>query len=151
MQRVTNAVYIHDEQVLMLKKPRRNWYAAPGGKMEPEESINRAIKREYKEETGLKLINPKLSSVFNFVMDDDQEWMMFTYVCHQAEGKVLEHTPEGTLEWVPVNEVLSLPMAEGDRTLIKHAIEDPQFVLTGTFYYTYDFKLKEQIVDNQLV
>ncbi|MFD2638967.1 NUDIX hydrolase [Piscibacillus salipiscarius] len=149
MQRVTNAVYIHDSKILMLKKPRRNWYVAPGGKMELGESITRAVKREYKEETGLSLLNPRLSSVFTFVMDEKEEWMMFTYVSHQADGNVLDHTPEGVLEWISVNDVLRLPMAEGDRTIIKHAINHPEYVLTGTFYYTDDFNLQKQIIDDQ--
>ncbi|WP_175614570.1 8-oxo-dGTP diphosphatase [Piscibacillus halophilus] len=149
MQRITNAVYIQNGKVLMLKKPRRNWYAAPGGKMEPGESIYQAVIREYKEETGLSLLKPKLSSVFTFVMEDESEWMMFTYYCHQAEGEVLSNTPEGILEWVSVNQVLDLPMAEGDRTIIEHALHPSEFVLTGTFYYTYDFQLQKKIVDDR--
>ena len=39
MQRIANLIIKKDDQVLLLKKPRRGWYVAPGGKMEPGESI----------------------------------------------------------------------------------------------------------------
>ncbi|MCY8461779.1 NUDIX hydrolase, partial [Bacillus spizizenii] len=33
MQRVTNCVLQTDDKVLLLQKPRRGWWVAPGGKM----------------------------------------------------------------------------------------------------------------------
>nr|MBR9646549.1 NUDIX domain-containing protein [Streptococcus sp. 11-4097] len=39
MQRVTNCVLIRDNEVLLLQKPRRNWWVAPGGKMERGETV----------------------------------------------------------------------------------------------------------------
>lgn len=149
LRRVTNAVLIRNQEVLMLKKPKRNWYVAPGGKMEFGESIQEAAHREYKEETGLTLLDMKLSSVFNFVMGEanKEEWMLFTFVTTNFSGELLEHTPEGELEWVPVDQVLNYPMAEGDKTIIKHAISKPKDVLTGTFYYTEDFQLLNKKID----
>ena len=41
-----------DNKVLLLKKPRRNWWVAPGGKMEPGESVKESCIREFREETG---------------------------------------------------------------------------------------------------
>ena len=34
MQRIANLLVVKDNQVLLLKKPRRDWYVAPGGKMD---------------------------------------------------------------------------------------------------------------------
>ncbi|TFB24343.1 8-oxo-dGTP diphosphatase [Filobacillus milosensis] len=150
MQRVTNAIYINQNHVLMIKKPRRNWYSAPGGKMEFGESITQAVIREFQEETGFTLKNPKLSSVFTFVMDQEEEWMLFTYFSEEADGKLLSETPEGKLEWIPINQVLNLPMAKGDKEIIKHAINQPQSVLSGTFYYSKEFELQRQRLDEWL-
>ncbi|RPF54392.1 NUDIX hydrolase [Aquisalibacillus elongatus] len=147
MQRVTNAVYIKNNHVLMLKKPKRGWYGTPGGKMEPGESIKQSVLREFEEETGLLLTDAKLSSAFTFVIEDEQEWMLFTFVAQASTGQLLEETPEGELEWVPFDKVLDLPMAEGDRRIIKHAISDPEYVLTGTFYYTQDYILQKEFID----
>lgn len=56
MQRVTNCLLIKDEKVLLLQKPRRGWWVAPGGKMESGESIKEAVIREFREETGIYLL-----------------------------------------------------------------------------------------------
>ena len=45
MQRVTNCVLLKNNQVLLLQKPRRGWWVAPGGKMEPGESVRDACIR----------------------------------------------------------------------------------------------------------
>ena len=71
LQRVTNCVLLKDGKVLLLQKPKRGWWVAPGGKMEQGESIREACIREYREETGIYLKNPKLKGIFNrFGMDD---------------------------------------------------------------------------------
>lgn len=53
MQRIANLIVRRGDEVLLLKKPRRGWYVAPGGKIESGESIFEAASREYFEETGL--------------------------------------------------------------------------------------------------
>ena len=57
MQRVTNCLIIDHDKVLLLKKPRHGWYAMPGGKMEPRETVQESVIREVFEETGLKITN----------------------------------------------------------------------------------------------
>lgn len=55
LQRVTNCVLVKDGKVLLLQKPKRGWWVAPGGKMEQGESVREACIREYREETGIYL------------------------------------------------------------------------------------------------
>ena len=59
MQRVTNCVLLKENKVLLLQKPRRGWWVAPGGKMERGESVKDACIREFREETGIYLKNPQ--------------------------------------------------------------------------------------------
>ncbi len=137
----------------MLKKPRRNWYVAPGGKMESGETIKQSAIREFQEETGLTVEDPKLKGVFTFLIYENEEivmeWMMFTFYSKEHKGTLLEESKEGELEWVPVNEVLSKPMAEGDRAIIKHALQSDE-ILYGTFTYTSDYKLLSYQLDPQI-
>ncbi|MBM7571063.1 8-oxo-dGTP diphosphatase [Aquibacillus albus] len=150
MRRVTNCVLKDGNHILMLKKPRRGWYAMPGGKMEEGESIKDAAVREFKEETGLKLINPELKGAFTVIEKEDgvteQEWMMFTFFCSSYEGKLVDHCDEGDLEWVPTEEVLNKPMAEGDRSIYHHILHHDN-LLYGTFIYTQDYKLLDKKLD----
>ncbi len=149
VQRIANLIVLKDNQVLLLKKPRRNWYVAPGGKMEAGESIYNSAIREFKEETNTTPVNPHLKGVYTMVTRDEQqvesEWMLFTFVSYDLEGIPFEITKEGILEWHPVEDLAHLPMAEGDRTNLQFAVSG-KGVQYGTFVYTTDFELiKEDI------
>lgn len=144
MQRVTNCILIDDNKALLLKKPRRGWYAIPGGKMEQGETLKESVVREYWEETDLHLTEPSLIGAFTFnIFSDDkciQEWMMFTFICHSYTGILTPHCPEGELEWIPLHQISSLPMAEGDLSIFKHILTSDE-ILYASFSYTSDYEL----------
>jgi 8-oxo-dGTP diphosphatase len=144
VQRVTNCVLIRDNQVLMLKKPRRGWWVAPGGKMEPGESVRDSCIREYREETGIYLKNPQLKGIFTFIMkENDQvlsEWMMFTFVANDSDGMRFDESDEGKLEWQQLDQLKNLPMAAGDYHIIDYMVHG-NGIIYGTFTYTKDFQL----------
>lgn len=150
MQRVTNCLVIHNHQVLLIKKPRRGWYAIPGGKMEPGETIKESVTREYLEETALTLIEPNLLGVFTFDIFEQeqlmQEWMMFTFVCHHFSGEIAKFCREGELEWVPLHQIEQFPMAEGDREIYRH-VQQSSDLLYAAFHYTSDYKLLNMRLD----
>lgn len=150
VQQVANTILINGDDILMIKKPSKNWYSAPGGKLEFGESIKQTAKREFKEETGLHLDKLELSSVFTFVMKEaekETQWMMYTFVANEFSGELLKESREGQLEWISMKKIDEIPMAEGDRFIIKHAISEKTSVLTGTFYYTNEFELIDHIID----
>ena len=51
-----------------------------------------------------------------------REWMMFNFYTNTGEGIQKEVTDEGILKWHSIKEIQHLPMAEGDRLIIQHAI-----------------------------
>mgnify|MGYP001186282177 FL=1 len=144
MQRVTNCLYVKNDQVLLLKKPRRGWWAIPGGKMEPQETVKHSVKREFKEETGLIINNPVLKGIYTFLIRDGEqivnEWMMFTFLTTDAEGELQEVTDEGLLAWHPIDRLNELPMAKGDHIILEHALHGKE-IQFGTFLYTVDQEL----------
>lgn len=150
MQRVTNCILINNNHILLLKKPRRGWYAIPGGKMEQGESIKESVTREFREETDLELENPKLASVFTFTIYNDtsmvQEWMMFTFVCKVYSGELTAYCSEGELEWIPFEAIGNIPMAEGDRKIFHHVLSTDE-LLYGSFVYTENYDLIEYHLD----
>lgn len=144
MQRIANLLAIQNNQVLLLQKPRRGWFVAPGGKMESGESILEAAVREFQEETNAKPLNPQLKGVFTIIIkEDDQvidEWMLFTFVSFEIEGALFKETREGKLDWHPIEALKDLPMAEGDRyNLLYAALKEG--IQYGTFTYTKDYEL----------
>ncbi|WP_404454220.1 8-oxo-dGTP diphosphatase [Virgibacillus necropolis] len=150
MQRVTNCILIQQNKILLLKKPRRGWYATPGGKMEQGESIKESVIREYREETSLHLQNPELAGAFTFIVQNAdrvvQEWMMFTFICNAFEGVQTEHCDEGILEWVDQDKINELPMAEGDKKIFEHVLSKSG-MMYGSFSYTEDYDLLDMQLD----
>lgn len=151
MQRVTNCILISNHKVLLIKKPRRGWYAIPGGKMEQGETIQESALREFKEETNLQITNPKLAGVFTFLIYSDEkevinEWMMFTFKSETFTGTLTSYCEEGELEWVPQENIANIPMAEGDKKIFEHTLSSEE-ILYATFSYTEDYELLHERLD----
>ena len=153
MQRIVNLLVEKDGKILVLKKPRRGWYVAPGGKMDSGESILETAIREFKEETGAEAIAPELKGVFTMMIMNGEEvvdeWMLYTFIARDLTGTPMTHTIEGDLEWHPVEALQTLPMAEGDRTNLLFAVSE-KGIQFGTFTYTEDFELLEQKIQQSM-
>ncbi|MRX72330.1 NUDIX domain-containing protein [Bacillus lacus] len=152
MQRITNCVLLKDSKALLLQKPRRGWWVAPGGKMEQGESVKDSVIREYREETGIYLKNPELKGLFTFIIKEGNEivseWMMFTFFASEYEGENVEECEEGILEWQEVADIPSLPMAPGDHHILDYVMKGSRMIF-GTFTYTPDFELLSYRLDPQ--
>jgi 8-oxo-dGTP diphosphatase len=150
MQRVTNCVLVRDDKVLLLQKPRRGWWVAPGGKMEHGESVKDSVVREYREETGIYLKNPALKGVFTFVIKEGNEivseWMMFTFLATEYDGQNVKESEEGKIEWHNADSISELPMAPGDFHILDYLIKGSGMIF-GTFTYTPDFELLSYRLD----
>ena len=149
MQRIANLLAVKDGKVLLLQKPRRNWYVAPGGKMEVGESIYDSALREFYEETNVKANSAHLKGVFTMIIKRGEEivdeWMLYTFVTKDFEGVPYEETREGILNWHPIDAIKTLPMAEGDRTNLLFAAQE-KGIQYGTFEYTEDYELIKETI-----
>lgn len=150
MQRVTNCVLRDGNKVLLLQKPRRGWWVAPGGKMEQGESVKESVIREFREETGIELLNPEIRGIFTILIEEDgrivSEWMMYTFYADQYSGDNKDESEEGKLEWHKADEIQHLPMAPGDYHIFEFMLKDSG-VVYGTFTYTKDFELIDYRLD----
>lgn len=155
MQKIANLLVVKDGRVLLLKKPRRGWYVAPGGKIDEGESVYEAAIREFAEETGARPVDPHLKGVYTMMIMDDagekmlDEWFLFTLIARDYTGDILETTIEGELEWHPVESLHTLPMAEGDRSNLLFAVGQ-RGMQYGTFYYTEEFRLLRESLQQSM-
>lgn len=144
MQLVVNCVIKQQDTLLMLQKPRRGWWVAPGGKVEQGESLTEAVTREVLEETGLTVSQPELRGVFTILLEEQGQivnhWMLFTFYTESFTGTLLTHTDEGILQWAPLQEISTRPMAEGDRQFLPRILNEKQ-VCIAKFRYTPDYDL----------
>ncbi|TAK13666.1 MAG: NUDIX domain-containing protein [Anaerolineae bacterium] len=107
---------IDDGRVLLLKgAPAKRLWAnqnnGVGGHIEQGESVMAAARREFQEETGLELSSAHLAAV---VMIDTGEPIGISMHVFQATAQPGELKPsaEGTLEWVPFEEIFNRPLVE---------------------------------------
>ncbi len=97
-----------------------------GGKFEEDETPDECLLREAYEETGLKLTDYRLRGIVTFLSDRYEGEYMYLYSATGFEGKIKE-CDEGTLEWVKIEDVMKLPMWEGDKYFFEELQKDRGF------------------------
>lgn len=135
MDKTTLAYIKKDHSYLMLYRNKKlndmnegKWIGV-GGHIEEGETKDHAMKREIKEETNLDVISYKEKGLIHFVNDDYEE-DMYLYIVDKIEGE-LKECDEGTLKYIDIDEVMSLPMWEGDKIFLPLLLKDePYFELT---------------------
>ena len=121
----TTLCYIErDGQYLMLHRIRKKndinagkWIGV-GGHFLDGESPDDCLLREVFEETGLRLTSYRCRGIVTFVPDDGECELMHLYTADGFEG-TLTDCDEGVLRWVNKEDVLSLPLWEGDRVFLR--------------------------------
>ena len=103
------ACYLKKDNKIIMINFSKKWgqvYAPPGGKFETGESPLDCILREYYEETGLRLINPRLQGISYW--KNNAEGIIFIYVAEEFEGNLKEISEEGCIEWIDAEKLLSI-------------------------------------------
>ena len=126
---ITTLCYIeHEGKYLMLHRVKKKndinvgKWIAPGGHLEKGESPDDCVKREVLEETGLTLKSARFRAIVTFCAGDITEYMCL-FTSDDFEG-TLKDCDEGTLDWVPMEDVSKLNLWEGDLIFLK-LISDP--------------------------
>lgn len=88
-----------------------------GGKFEEGESPEDCVRREVTEETGLTLTDFAYRGLVTFVSDRWEGEFMHLFTATGFEGEIKD-CDEGVLEWISKEELLRLPMWEGDRIFL---------------------------------
>ena len=104
---------------------RGKWIGV-GGKFEPDETPEECLLREVKEETGLTLLKYRFRGILTFIADGWESEYIHLYTATEFEG-ILTECEEGVLEWVPVDQIETLPIWEGDRIFLRLLVEDAGF------------------------
>lgn len=118
-----------EESTLMLHRVKKEndihqdkWNGL-GGKFEAGESPEECLEREIKEESGLTLHSYRLAGLLTFPkFDGVHDWQVFLYQATGFSGE-LHNSDEGTLKWIPTNELLDLNLWQGDKYFIKWMLE----------------------------
>ncbi|MCI8635068.1 MAG: 8-oxo-dGTP diphosphatase [Eubacterium sp.] len=131
--KLTTLCYIEkDNCYLMLHRIKkehdvnRNKWIGVGGKFEPDETPEECLLREVKEETGLTLLKYRFRGILTFIAEGWESEYIHLYTATEFKGTLAE-CAEGNLEWVPIDQIETLPIWDGDRIFLRLLMEDAGF------------------------
>ena len=122
MEETVLCYLIKNNSYLMLKRNKKkndmneNKYIGVGGHIENGESIYDACKREVLEETGYIINSLNYHGKVLFINNDFEE-MMYLFTSDDFSGTEII-CDEGELFWIPMNQIESLNLWEGDKIFL---------------------------------
>lgn len=114
------------------KEPFVGHYVPVGGKVEPHESPIQAAVRETFEETGFSIENPKFCGVLVESSPAKYNWTVFIYLADIPKVPP-PPCPEGILEWIEHDAILSVPTPETDFQVYKYVVEGKPFMFNAEY------------------
>lgn len=118
--------YLMLHRVKKEKDINRDKWIAVGGKFEEGESPEDCMRREVYEETGLTVHAWRYRGIVTFVLENYGTEYMHVFTADGFTGE-LSDCDEGVLEWVKKDEVMNLPIWEGDKIFLRLLAEDAPF------------------------
>lgn len=122
--RVTG-ILVKNDTILLLDQDvnkGRSW-SLPGGKVEEDESLELALKREMKEETGLDVNINRLLYICDFITEKDHV-LHITFQISEAGGSLgeiatgLDTNEIRTVKFIPISDITNLGFSKKFQDLI---------------------------------
>ncbi len=112
-------------------------YNGLGGKLDPGEDVVSCMRREIREESGLECTHLSLRGTLSWpgFGAQGEDWLGFIFLIHRFEGTPYERNAEGTLSWVPVKDIMSLPLWDGDRHFLPLVFDEDPRAFHGVMPY----------------
>lgn len=134
---------IEGDRVLLIHRDARpddqhyGKYNGLGGKVEPDEDVVSGLRRELREEAAIECEELRLAGTISWpgFGAGGEDWFCFIFRIERFSGLPLSTNPEGRLVWVPRDEVLSLPLWEGDPYFLPLVFAEPLRQFHGVMPY----------------
>jgi len=111
------------------KEPLKGWWSLPGGALETGESLQDAVCREVREETGLEVRPLGMFEIFERIMRDaegvpEYHFVLIDYVCRITGGTLCAGDDVCAVEWVARKDLKKLQITEGTLGVIERAFRE---------------------------
>ena len=113
-------------------------YNGLGGKMRADEDVVSCIRREIREEAGIECEKIILRGTINWpgFGPEGENWLGFVFRIDHYRGTPLKENDEGTLSWVEIAKLATLPMWAGDRHFLPLVFDDDPRIFHGYMPYS---------------
>jgi|YelNatPaOPRAMG01_1025707.scaffolds.fasta_scaffold65101_2 ADP-ribose pyrophosphatase YjhB (NUDIX family) len=104
-----------DHEVLLMYEgdmPYHEWWVLPGGYVRPEETVEQAVAREVKEETGLEVASTRFMGLYEDFYFEKEEPINHIIIAYKVEivgGRIIFSKEATAYKWLTVKEALSSP------------------------------------------
>jgi ADP-ribose pyrophosphatase YjhB (NUDIX family) len=108
------------------KEPLKGYWSLPGGLVEPGEKLEEAVRREIREETGLRVGPVRLFELFERIMRDtkgraEYHYVLADYICRVVGGGLRAGDDVSSAQWARRSELGQYRLTEGTREVIERA------------------------------
>ena len=108
------------------KEPLKGWWSLPGGALEVGETLEDAVRREVREETGLEIQPVRMFEIFERIMRDaagapEYHYVLIDYLCRVTGGTLCPGDDVCAVEWVRRRDLGALQITEGTLGVIERA------------------------------
>jgi ADP-ribose pyrophosphatase YjhB (NUDIX family) len=114
--RAVGAVIVDDSgRILLIQRghePSAGLWTVPGGRLEPGESDEAALRREIREETGLDVVVGPVAGRLVREGPGGATYAITDYVCRVTGGSAAAGDDAADLRWVTRDELAALPTTE---------------------------------------
>ena len=131
---LTNMCMVYDgTKVLVQDRVDPNWSGItfPGGHVEKGESFTDAVIREVFEETGLRIVLPRMCGIKSWYRKDGTRYIVLFYKTDKFSGE-LKSSAEGEVFWTELEELSKLRLAKDMDDMLKVFTDDN---LSEFYYY----------------